>query len=70
MGIITVMRLEKASKHGINAVQPTINCQQGTGHVKIYGLARVAPLNLPQKVRGVSTKKYKKKKWQLITHIQ
>jgi len=57
MGIITVMQPEKASRHGINAVQPTISCQQGTGHVKIYGLARVAPLNLPQKARGVSTKK-------------
>ncbi|MCP4340950.1 MAG: hypothetical protein GY799_19195 [Desulfobulbaceae bacterium] len=56
MGIITVMQPEKASKHGINAVQPRIKCQQGTGHVKIYGLARVVPLNPPQKVGEASIK--------------
>ena len=56
MGIITVMQPEKASKHGINAVQPRTKCQQGTGHVKTYGLVRVAPLNLPQKVGEASIK--------------
>ena len=56
MDIITVMQPEKASKHGINAVQQRTKCQQGTGHVKIYGLARVVPLNLPQKVGEASIK--------------
>jgi len=62
MGIITVMQPEKASRHGINAVQPRIKCQQGTGHVKIYGLVRVVPLNPPQKTGEVNTKKHIKRK--------
>jgi len=62
MGIITVMQPEKVSKHGINAVQPRINLQQGTGRVKIYGLVRVVPLNLPQKTGEVNTKKHIKRK--------
>lgn len=62
MGIITVMQPEKASKHGINAVQPRINLQQGTGHVKIYGLVRAVPLNPPQKVGEANTKKHIKRK--------
>lgn len=62
MGIITVMQPEKASKHGINAVQPRINLQQGTGHVKTYGLVRVVPLNPPQKVGEANTKKHIKRK--------
>ena len=62
MGIITVMQPEKASKHGINAVQPRINLQQGIGRVKIYGLVRVVPLNLPQKTGEVNTKKHIKRK--------
>jgi len=62
MGIITVMQPEKASRHGINAVQPRINLQQDTGHVKIYGLVRVVPLNPPQKVGEANTKKHIKRK--------